>query len=556
MSYSDFWSGSMTYHPSHGHNHVDDWAVMTLRIQTADPNPLNWPIVGEGAKIGFCLMDYGQCGTSTLSTYYGHCRDNNTVYNQGTTLLNTDFPNWNLGGGNYNCSVVEQGISSGWTDVYGKHLDGMWINIPKNTCNGDYWIVLEVDKNNDFMEENEDNNFTAVPVTLTQQIPAGNPQTPLIWTTGSNKICGDGSVTLTATGGSAFLWSNGETTQTISVTEPGSYTCSVTTYCGTSTSEPFIVSSVEINTPVVEGDTVCVEGSMTLSATSTGTLKWYDEVGTLLSIGETFDTPILTESTTYYVQNVDTYEDTLHAEPLTNGIGGGGFTSSEQFEIFDAYTSLNIQSVLVYAQASGSVTIELQDGGFNVLGTVTATVPAGSSRVDLDFDVPFGYNYKLIGKNITTGTGLYRNLNSATYPYELDNVLKITGSSYGAGTYYYFYDMEIVTTNSTCPSELVPVSAIVESCLGIGENIAFKNSMKVAPNPNNGDFKILFTANNKADIQIEMMNIIGAKVYSKTIDQAYGEISHEIKASKLSKGVYLLNVIYEGKPYTQKIIIE
>jgi hypothetical protein len=66
----------------------------------------------------------------------------------------------------------------------------------------------------------------------------------------------------------------------------------------------------------------------------------------------------------------------------------------------------------------------------------------------------------------------------------------------------------------------------------------------------------MFNANNKADIQLELISIIGAKVYTEKVEQAFGEMSHEIKASKLSKGVYLLNVIYEGKPYTQKIIIE
>ena len=96
MTYTDRWAGSQTYHPSHGHNHVDDWAIMTLRIQTADPNPLNWPIVGQGSKIGFCLMDYGQCGTGTGSTYYGFCRDTNITYLQGTVMLNSDFPNWGL----------------------------------------------------------------------------------------------------------------------------------------------------------------------------------------------------------------------------------------------------------------------------------------------------------------------------------------------------------------------------------------------------------------------------------------------------------------------------
>jgi hypothetical protein len=232
MSYVDQYVGSMTYHPAHGHNHVDDWAVMTLRIPTADPNPLNWPIVGTGAKIGFCLMDYGQCG-SPGSTYDGHCRDDNTVYMGGNVLYNVAFPNWNLGGGNYNCSVIEQGISSGWTDVYGKHLDGMWINLPPNTCNGDYYIVLEVDSRNVFIEERDDNNWTAVPVTLTQQLPAGTPAVPTITSDNSHNLCGGSDITLTATGGSVYLWSNGETTQSITVDEAGSYTVEVTNYCGT-----------------------------------------------------------------------------------------------------------------------------------------------------------------------------------------------------------------------------------------------------------------------------------------------------------------------------------
>lgn len=556
MSYTDFWSGSMTYHPSHGHNHVDDWAVMTLRVETSDPNPLNWPIVGEGAKIGFCLMDYGQCG-STGSTYDGHCRDENRYYLQGNTMHNSDFPNWNLGGGNYNCSVIEQGISSGWTDVYGKHLDGMWINIPKNTCNGDYWIVLEVDKNNVFMEEDEENNWTAVPVTLTMQNPAGTPQVPNVWADGSTNICGDGSVTLTATGGSSFLWSTGETTQSIVVSQAGEYTCTVTNYCGTSTSAPFTVSEVEVNTPVAEGDTVCVEGSMTLTASGTGTLKWYDGDGNFLQLGDTFETPVLNTTTTYYVQNVDNYTETFFCEPNTNqDASGGGYIGSEQYESFDAMTDLTLNSVLVYAQAAGSFTIELRDASVNLMETMTVSVPAGASRVTLNWNVPFGYNYRLIGKNITTGTGLYRNNNGATYPYTIDNVMKITGASAGASYYYYFYDMEVTTSNGACPSELVPVQAVVNECLGLGENVLFKNSVRVAPNPNNGDFKVMFNAVNKADVQIEMINIVGSRVYTETISQATGQVSHEINSSKLAKGVYILNLIYEGKAYTQKIITE
>lgn len=558
MSHTDYWSGSMTYHPAHGHMHVDNWAVMTLRIQTTDPNPLNWPIVGDGAKIGFCLMDYGQCGTSGASTYYGHCRDENRYYQEGNILLNNDFPNWNLGGGNYDCSVSEQGISSGWTDVYGKHLEGMWINVPKNTCNGNYWIVLEVDKDNFFLEENEDNNWTAVPVTLTMQNPVGSDFTPIVWAEGSRTICGEGNVTLSATGGSSFLWSNGATTQSIQVTEAGFYSCEVTNYCGTSTSEPFYVSAVDINEPSVEGDTVCVEGSMTLTASGTGALKWYDEAGNLVNVGETFETPILTETTTYFVRNVDSFQDTMNIEPQNNGFGGGSFISSEQYLLFDADADLKLLSANVYAQNAGTFTVDLVDGsGTTVVETQSFTVPAGMSRINFNWDVVEGFNYRLLARNINTGTGLYRNNNLSSYPYTIDNVMRVTGNSAGNTAYYYFfYDIEVSTSAGSCPSELVPVEAVVNECLGLGENVIFKNSVRIAPNPNNGEFKVLFNAVNQGDVQIQLMNIVGAEVYSQKIEQAFGEMSFEINANKLSNGVYLLNLIYEGKPYTQKIIVE
>ncbi len=553
MSYFDRYAGSVTYHPAHGHNHVDDWAVMTLRIQTADPNPLNWPIVGTGAKIGFCLMDYGQCG-STGSTYDGHCRDDNTIYLGGNTLHNTDFPNFNLGGGVYNCSTTEQGISSGWTDVYGKHLDGMWINVPPNTCNGNYFIVVEIDKNELFLEENEDNNFTAVPVTLTLQHPAGTPQIPTISSDNSTNLCSGQSLNLTSTAGTSFLWSTGDTTQTINISTPGSYTCTVTNYCGTSTSDPFVVYSAAPIAPVTLGDTVCVSGTMTLTATGSGNLSWYDNNGLYVGTGNSYTTPVLNTTTEYFVQNTDVYSDTLFQEPHTNGIGGGGWLSSEQYEIFNTSTNVTLKSVLVYAQNPGSITIELQDEFGAMIETLTTTVPSGASRVELDFAVPYEENLRLVGKNL--GTNLYRNNNSASYPYNPNDKVTITGASAGASYYYYFYDWEIVSANSTCSSPFSSVFAVVASCAGLPENTYFKKSIKLFPNPNNGSFEIEFKTLNAGILSVNMTNLLGQKVYEKDINHKVGTNLISIEDNKLAKGVYLMNLVYEGRNYTSRLIID
>lgn len=113
-------AGSMTYHPTHGHMHYDDWGIYTLRLQIPGvTDPLLWPIVGTGAKLGFCLLDYGDCDT------YGDCRNGS-----GPIIHNADFENFGLGGGGYNCTPNQQGISVGWADVYYQYLDGMYITIP------------------------------------------------------------------------------------------------------------------------------------------------------------------------------------------------------------------------------------------------------------------------------------------------------------------------------------------------------------------------------------------------------------------------------------------
>ncbi len=555
MSFVDQYVGSMTYHAAHGHNHVDDWAVMTLRVPNSDPNPLNWPIVGTGAKIGFCLMDYGQCGSSG-STYDGHCRDDNTVFMGGNVLYNVDFPNWNLGGGNYNCSVVEQGISSGWTDVYGKHLDGMWINIPDNICNGDYYIVLEIDKNNNFIEERDDNNFTAVPVTLTQQHPAGTPQVPTISSNNSHNLCEAEDITLTATGALSYLWSTGDTTQTITVNQAGSYTCTVTSYCGTATSEPFVVNQIVTAPPTLVGDTVCISGAMTLNGTASGTITWYDSLGILVGTGSSFTTPVLTGTTTYYAMNTDSFVDSLYLEPHTNGIGGGGFIGSDQYEIFTAYEDFTLNSVLVYADQAGSITIECQDDMGVAMETITVNVPAGESRVQLGWNIMADSNMRLVGKNLNVGNGLYRNNNSASYPYEIEDLVSITGASAGASYFYYFYDWEIFTENSTCGSVMVPVDAVVESCAAIGENILFKRSIKVMPNPSNGDFNVEFATENDGELEFQIMSSVGNLVYSKTVQHTSGVNTFDFDQQNLAKGLYFFNIRYEGKDYTSRIVIE
>ncbi|WP_055394335.1 gliding motility-associated C-terminal domain-containing protein [Flagellimonas eckloniae] len=122
-------------------------------------------------------------------------------------------------------------------------------------------------------------------------------------------------VTNTAPAGSVLTWStNPDPLETIAhrsnmITGPGSYFgffYDETNNCASPTLEVTITLN---RTPTIDsatGDSRCGEGILTLMATVSdgGTLNWYDSAngGTVLGTGESFDTPSITETTSFFVE--------------------------------------------------------------------------------------------------------------------------------------------------------------------------------------------------------------------------------------------------------------
>lgn len=458
MTFTERFAGTMTYHASHGHNHVDDWATFTLRNQTANPNPLTWPIVGVGAKVGFCLMDYYQCTSSSAS---GHCRTSQE-YGGGTALTtSSQFPNYGHGGGQYNCSQVSQGISVGYTDVYSESLDGMWVNIPPGTCNGNYWVVMEVDPNDNFLEEDDNNNWTAAPVTLSLQVPAGGDFAQ-ITPSGATTFCEGGTVQLTATFGNSYLWSNGATTQSIAASADGSFSCTVTGTCGTDATLPTPVQVIETTEPIGTGATINGPGSALLQATG-GDVHWFTSAlgGTELGVGNNFVTPVISTTTTYHAEDRTTQPGISGYAGKTTNTGGGAYGNYTQYLVFDAIKPFLLKSVKVYANSAGNRTFQVLSSSGSLITQVTVNVPMGESRPLLNLNIPQANDMRLTVT--TTLQNLYRNNAGVTYPYTLAGLVSVKNSSAGTQYYYYCYDWEVEEGNMVCNSARTPVTATVNS---------------------------------------------------------------------------------------------
>ncbi|MBS1742986.1 MAG: proprotein convertase P-domain-containing protein [Bacteroidetes bacterium] len=246
LNYYDRFAGTMTFHPQHGHIHVDNWANYTLRTATSNPDARTWPIIATGTKQSFCLVNLGNCANNP-----GEC-----VANDGSTVLTV--PNSNLGW-HTGCNL-NQGIYPGMYDVYSQNLNDPMPLL--NVCNGNYYIVSITDPDNQFLESDKENNWIAVPITLTQQ-----NVTPVITPGGSTVFCPGGSVTLTSSPATNYLWSTGETTQSITVTTAGTYT--VSSNCGAAlmTSQPITTSLIPANSTadvavaITSGDNPTCPGS-------------------------------------------------------------------------------------------------------------------------------------------------------------------------------------------------------------------------------------------------------------------------------------------------------
>ena len=203
--------------------------------------------------------------------------------------------------------------------------------------------------------------------------------------------------------------------------------------------------------------------------TATGNdLYWFDAPvgGNELGSGPSFTTPVLTQTTSYWVEDRDVLAGTNAYGGKPDNAGGGAYGSFEQFLTFDALQDLTIVSLKVYASGAGDRTFQVlgQDGSF--IDQATVTCPDGESRVTVDLDVPTGQGYRLY---VTSSLrNLWRNNSGVSYPYELPNVISITGSSAGASYYYYCYDLEVTTADMVCTSPRTEVVATVVEGLPLG----------------------------------------------------------------------------------------
>jgi gliding motility-associated-like protein len=157
------------------------------------------------------------------------------------------------------------------------------------------------------------NSATSNPAVLTVN---ANPPQPVITPDGPLTFCSGGDVILTATESSGYLWSNGATTRSITVSTGGNYTVQVTNAAGC-TSVPSATTVVTVN-PLPSRPTITPSGSVSICAGSSQILTASSGVTYLWSSGESTPSISVTATGSYTVQVTNSFGCLSQPSPATD----------------------------------------------------------------------------------------------------------------------------------------------------------------------------------------------------------------------------------------------
>ena len=209
----------------------------------------------------------------------------------------------------------------------------------------------------------------------------------VITASGSTAICQGNSVTLTASGGDNYLWSNAETTANISVSTNGNYKVTVSNNCGSDTvSENIIVHPLPVAVITASGSTtICQGNSVTLTASGGDNYLW--------STTETTANITVSTAGNYRVTaSNDCGSDTISVNIIVNPLPVVAITASGSTTICDGNTVLLTATAASdylwnYGQTTQSITVSAVGGYFvkikdaNDCAATSATTAVSNSSV-------------------------------------------------------------------------------------------------------------------------------------------------------------------------------
>jgi hypothetical protein len=357
-----------------------------------------------------------------------------------------------------------------------------------------------------------------------------------------------GSVMLDAGNpGMNYLWSTGDTTQTISVAASGTYYVTVTNNFDCAVSDTI---NVTVNPSIVNvdlgNDTTfmnCHALPFVLDAGNSGSMY-------LWSTTQITQTIVVTTSGTYYVTVTDSLgcmaTDSINITIIDNNVDidlGPDTTVCGCIQLnatFPGATSYMWCGGQIYPAinvcSSGTYCVTVSNGTCIDSDTVNITVLP-------DLIVNLGNDTSLVAGSLVLNAGNA----GATFLWstsETTQMITVTAD----GQYY------VTVTNA---AGCVETDTINVGVVDVQENMLAEESMNIYPNPSvDKTFTLEFINASHKDVEITIMNVLGEVVYSEKIPDFAGTFKKTITLKDAASGVYFTTLSTSEGKKIHKIILE
>jgi len=396
---------------------------------------------------------------------------------------------------------------------------------------------------------------------------------------GSTTFCQGGSVVLTASGGTGYVWSNAATTAAITVSTGGSYTVTVTNAAGCTATASQSVTVNALPTAVITpsgSTTFCEGGSVILTASGGTGYVWSNAATTIAITVSTGGSYTVTVTNTGGCASVDSVQVTVHPSvpvtvwitPQTNPVSSGTpvtFTAIYENGGAAPFFQWIINGTPVDG-ATGETLTYIPSDNDQVSCSLLSNAPCAANNPAVSNTVIL--SVITIPMNITV-TGAIGYGQSECYHAEqtlvvagdpetftvhpggsvllmaVQRILLRPGTIVAPGGYLHGF---ITNGSQFCSSSTIPSSPVSAAIPEKQEEL----KARIWPNPTTGSFTVALTGHSPSEkVRMELFTLTGESLYSREM------IANEDMRGSLSgfpDGYYFLRIVTAEGTITTPIL--
>lgn len=519
-------------------------------LSATSTNSVNWYDVATGGSVLSTGINFTTPSLSTTTVFYAEASDGTCISSRVpvTATIIENLPPVAVSGFNCGAGTVTLTATAGDT-IY-------WFDAPVNgnlVGTGSPFVTPSLLNTTTYYAQTSLGCPSARDTV--DAIIASTSVDPL---TTDDNICANHTGTVTATAADSITWYDDQGNIVGTGNSFTSPLLSATTVyyavAGTMCPSQQIAATINVQAasvdPVTTSDSVCTSGSMTLTATAADPVTWYDDQGNVVGTGNTFVTPVLTQTATYYAVAEDhcpsaqvaamAIVNAVSADPIPadGSVCGSGTvtlsaTAADPVTWYDdqgnivgtgsTFVTPSLTSSAIYYAVAG-IACPSQQVAVNAVVNALPSVSLGPDTIHT-----FNLNYSL-----DAGAGFTGYLWSTGATTQTINV-SVTGD----------YCVTVTDVNNCSNSDCTYLDFMVG--MGTIETTGFS----ISPNPSHGHI----TVNLAPTAGFTLLNITdeaGRLIQSKNIS---GLKKQELQLD-IAKGIYFIRLFGEHAVHTERIIIQ